>query len=210
MSVLVRLVLCVGLSFTGFSLAAPQSYTVQSGDTLSEIVQSHRVSLSEVITLNRFGTTNPTLKIGQKLLLPEGKAQNINPTTPPPSSKNALSRVRSTAYGYLGIRYRYGSTIPSNGLDCSGFTRNVMSQMGIQLPRTSQQQYGVGSPVSRGNLREGDLVFFGNSVRSIWHVGIYLGDGQFINANSYRGRVMVDNLGDSYWRNIYVGARRVI
>lgn len=116
--------------------------------------------------------------------------------------------IVNTAERYIGVPYVWGGST-SSGLDCSGLTSYVFAKNGITLPRVSGDQFNVGTGISFGNLRKGDLVFFsltGNGAVS--HVGIYIGGGRFINASSSRG-VVIYPLGP-YWRSVYVGARRVI
>ncbi|HVL38399.1 MAG TPA: LysM peptidoglycan-binding domain-containing protein, partial [Fimbriimonadaceae bacterium] len=97
--------------------------------------------------------------------------------------------ILDKAHSFRGIRYRYGGTSRS-GFDCSGFTTTVFKSQGVKLPRTSAAQSKVGQPVSKDNLRPGDLVFFRTrGGRSISHVGIYQGNGKFIHASSGGGRV---------------------
>ena len=117
-------------------------------------------------------------------------------------------RVVQSSYDYLGTPYVFGGTSPG-GFDCSGYVRYVFAQAGIYLPRTADAQYEVGYPVSMSELRAGDLVFFSTYEYGPSHVGIYLGDGSFINASSSRG-VAVDSLNSSYWGSCYIGARRVM
>lgn len=112
------------------------------------------------------------------------------------------------ALGYLGTRYRYGGS-SSRGFDCSGFTSYIYRQHGISLPHNSAAQYRVGKPVRRSELRPGDLVFFRTRGSRISHVGIYIGNGQFVHASSARGRVRVDTLNSGYYHQRYVGARRI-
>ena len=120
------------------------------------------------------------------------------------------NKVVSVGKSYLGVPYRYGGTTPS-GFDCSGFTSYVYKNVGIQLPRTAAQQYNVGTPVNKSALEQGDLVFFSGSKSSkISHVGIYIGDQQFISATTSRG-IKIDSINDPYyWGSKYVGAKRVI
>lgn len=130
-----------------------------------------------------------------------------SPTQIPTQSK--VDSILSTAKQYIGVKYQWGGTSPSTGFDCSGFVYYVFKQNGITLPRISRDQYTVGTYVSFENLRPGDLVFFsfaGNGV--VDHDGIYVGNGQFINASSSKG-VTIYSIGP-YWKSVYVGARRVI
>jgi cell wall-associated NlpC family hydrolase len=124
-------------------------------------------------------------------------------------ASGAASSLLGTAQAQLGIRYRWGGTSRS-GFDCSGFTTYVFRQHGKSLPRTSAAQSQHGQSVSRGELKKGDLVFFRTRGGSrVSHVGIYMGNGQFIHASSGSGRVRVNSLSDSYYAKRFAGARRV-
>ena len=117
-------------------------------------------------------------------------------------------RVISDSMNYLGVPYVFGGTTPS-GFDCSGYVRYVFANAGIYLPRTADAQYEVGYPVSTSELQAGDLVFFSTYEVGPSHVGIYLGDGDFINASSSQG-VSIASIYSSYWGSCYIGARRVM
>ncbi|MBM7608004.1 hypothetical protein JOD29_001248 [Lysinibacillus composti] len=120
-----------------------------------------------------------------------------------------ISELQSTAKQYLGVPYRYGGTSTNTGIDCSAYTRLVFSKLGYSLERTSRAQYTQGTPVSKKNLKAGDLVFFNTSGSGISHVGIYLGSGKFISATSSSG-VDIDNIDDRYyWGSRYIGAKRI-
>ncbi|WP_412028118.1 LysM peptidoglycan-binding domain-containing protein [Deinococcus yunweiensis] len=118
---------------------------------------------------------------------------------------------RSAALALLGTPYAYGGATRS-GTDCSGLVVQVFTPLGVILPRSSAAQALAGTAVGSGEWQPGDLVFFDTQGQGqISHVGIYLGDDTFIDANTYQGRVVIDRLlGDSYWAARYVGARRVL
>lgn len=118
-----------------------------------------------------------------------------------------VRKVLQTAMRFVGVPYVFGGNSP-DGFDCSGFTRYVYARYGIGLPRMADEQYDLGKPVSKSQLRPGDLVFFTTYAEGVSHVGIYLGEGKFISATSSRG-VAIDRLADGYWGPRYVGARRV-
>ena len=114
-----------------------------------------------------------------------------------PGSTGAEQRVVDEARKYLGVPYVWGGTDPKKGLDCSGFTKLVFGNLGIDLPRVSAQQATAGRPVaSLAEARPGDLVFFDYSSRpGIDHVGLYIGNGQMIAAPQPGESVKVQSVG---------------
>ena len=122
------------------------------------------------------------------------------------TSKIASELTRS-ALRFLGTPYVFGGTTP-NGFDCSAYVQHVFAMVGISLPRTADAQYDVGRPAV-GGPQPGDLVFFETYTYGPSHVGIYLGNGEFVHASSSHG-VMVSNLSESYWAARYIGAKRLI
>ena len=124
------------------------------------------------------------------------------------ASTATVRRLISSSFQYVGVPYWFGGTTP-RGFDCSGFTRYVFSQVGINLPRMADGQFSVGRPVSTEKLRPGDLVFFETYDPGPSHVGIFIGNSQFISATSSRGVVVADLFG-YYWGERYIGARRVM
>jgi cell wall-associated NlpC family hydrolase len=120
-----------------------------------------------------------------------------------------IEKVIKTASSYIGVPYVWGGTSPS-GFDCSGFTHYSMLANGVVIPRTAALQYGVGIPVAKNKLQRGDLVFFSTYTSGASHVGIYLGNGQFIQASSGAGKVLISQLSNVYYSQHYYGAKRVI
>lgn len=118
------------------------------------------------------------------------------------------SRIVEYSKNFIGTPYVYGGSSPA-GFDCSGFTGYVYKQFGVSLPRSSASQASVGTPVSRGNLLPGDLVFF-NTYGGISHVGIYVGGDNFIHATVPGDVVKISSLNTGYYSSRYVTARRVI
>lgn len=126
----------------------------------------------------------------------------------PSAEASTQSDVVSIAKNYIGVPYKWGGT-SSSGFDCSGFVQYVFKKAGIDLPRTSGQQFQVGKPVSQSQLSQGDIVFFHTYKSGPSHVGIYVGDGKFIQASSDGVMISLVN-GPYYWGARYYGAKRVI
>lgn len=114
--------------------------------------------------------------------------------------------LTKSALRFLGTPYVFGGTTAS-GFDCSGYVQHVFAMLGIHLPRTADAQYDVGKRVV-GSLRPGDLVFFQTYTAGVSHVGIYIGNDNFVNASDHG--VMVSSLSEAYWANRYVGAKRLL
>lgn len=129
---------------------------------------------------------------------------------PAPSTSGGATGVVETALRYLGCPYVFGGT-SRDGVDCSGLVYAVYREHGIGLPRDSVSMWGVGSQVSRGNLRPGDIVFFRDTYKAgISHVGIYIGGNQFVHAANPGRGVVVSSLDEDYYASRYVGANRVM
>lgn len=101
-----------------------------------------------------------------------------SPTPAPNVSSEKAQEILNEAYQHIGTPYAWGGTTP-NGFDCSGFTQYVFKKAGIKLPRTAKEQQSMGVSIPLSNLQPGDLVFMGNPA---YHVGIYVGNGQYIHA----------------------------
>jgi len=154
--------------------------------------------------------------LGALLCSPLARADE--PIVVPPSPQvSFVDRATATAQDaidqamdLLGIRYRRGGTSPEAGFDCSGFVSHVFREgLGLVLPRSSREMSKSGQEISKDELKPGDLVFFNTMRKAFSHVGIYLGDNQFVHAPRSGGRVRIEDLRESYWVKRFNGARRV-
>lgn len=118
--------------------------------------------------------------------------------------------IADYALQFLGYRYVYGGSSPS-GFDCSGFTSYVYKHFGYSLYRSASDQLKNGVAVSRGELQPGDLVLFRkNTSRPASHVGIYIGNNQFIHASTSKVGVIISRMSDAYYTTGFVGGRRIV
>ena len=119
-------------------------------------------------------------------------------------------RLARSAMSYRGAPYRFGGQSFRTGFDCSGLVQAVCAKWGIYLPRAANAQFSMGKPVGRDDLQPGDLVFFANTYKAgISHVGIFIGDGEFIHACGGGKGVIVTKMEDDYHKKHYAGARRL-
>lgn len=116
--------------------------------------------------------------------------------------------IVQTAFRFRGIPYKWGGVSPAEGMDCSAFVRACFALHGINLPRTSREQFQVGIPVRPQELQPGDRLYFAVKGGAIDHTGIYIGNGSFIHSSASRGGVAVDSLMDPKYAKSFVGARR--
>ena len=122
---------------------------------------------------------------------------------------SASSELAQAALNYLGVRYRFGGTSPSNGFDCSGLIHYIANKhLGMDIPRVAASQARIGTAVSRSELQPGDLVFFNTRGARNSHVGVYLGNNEFVHAPRTGAVVRVEKI-SSYWDKRWNGARRL-
>lgn len=118
------------------------------------------------------------------------------------------SEIVRTAERFIGVPYKWGGESTVAGFDCSGLTMVVYQLNGLELPRTSSEQWRAGRPVADGDLQAGDLVFFATrGGKRVSHVGIYTGGDLFLHAPSRGGRIEKADLTSDYFRARYLGAR---
>jgi gamma-D-glutamyl-L-lysine dipeptidyl-peptidase len=151
-----------------------------------------------------------------ELRLPNGEtgfvqAGDVKPVDPASARRRgSRDEIVATARRFAGAPYLWGG-MTVHGIDCSGLVSRVYHANGIELPRDADQQFADpnADAVAREKLEPGDLLFFGDDEKSISHVGLYLGDGRFINATTHQvPSVHEDRLDDPHWSAIYQGARR--
>ena len=206
-------------------------YIVKSGDTLSGLSVRTGVSVEEIKQLNHLQSSR--LQIGQKLLLKkqvfsledgeemgdgdqgvEAPTANVGeePATSESLEKWASSEERNlfvrVARTFLGVPYRLGGAT-MRGIDCSAFVKKVYEVFGVALPRTAREQSCVGRPIGKDELEEGDLVFFQTQRARRTHVGIYIGNGEFVHASSWNKEVKVDHLDKPYFHQRFLRGVRV-
>lgn len=229
------LIIAFMLFFITENASASTLYEVKKGDSLTKIAQLHKVTVADLRTWNKL--TKDNIYIKQKLVVqkpatvksttnitPEKKAPVAaapvkNPTvvTPAPVIPAPLA-VSGEGHAYYpliidfakrleGIPYLYaGNTMA--GFDCSGFIYFLHNQAGVKMERKSSESYYLDSTVIT-NPVPGDLVFFQNTYKEgISHMGIYLGDNQFIHAGS-KG-VEITKLDNVYWKEHFVSFNRFV
>ncbi len=116
-----------------------------------------------------------------------------------------------TAKDFIGVPYLWGGVSVDKGFDCSGLTMTVYQLNGLDMPRHSATQFDAGDPIKLSELQQGDLVFFATRGRGkVSHVGIYIGDGQFIHAPKRGKKICIDSLSNEYFEKRFVGAKNYL
>jgi len=129
-------------------------------------------------------------------------AENDTVFAPPPTHSNVVGYALSQ----IGVPYVWGGATPGVGFDCSGLVMWSYAQVGVSLPHSSYAMWGYGVPVSRDQLQPGDIVFFDG----LGHVGLYIGNDQFVEAPHTGTVVSISSLDSSWYAATYVGARRIL
>ena len=128
-----------------------------------------------------------------------------------PEYKSAILKMLAEVFKRLkNTPYVFGGGNPKYGLDCSSFTMYVYRKLRINLPRTARAQFNIGVPVSKRELKVGDLVFFRTYARFPSHVGIYIGNGKFVHFSSMFHGLAISSLDSRYFKRRYIGAKRVL
>jgi LysM repeat protein len=190
----------------------PQTEVRSDGDTTMVILKGLLPPEGERAGYLLVGDTLKVLK--RQLKAPRDTAGAVFGRPPIPLFYRSVpaQEIADYALTLLGTPYHYGGTTEQGGFDCSGFVRHVFSNFKIDLPHSSREQYSLGRAVFKGDLVIGDLLFFTSPGRSkgVGHVGIYIGDGQFIHASSgKKKKIIISALDSTYYAKRYVGARRL-
>lgn len=152
----------------------------------------------------------------------QAQTTNKNTSDPDNLAKDYFSQIMGIAvsatsniklyqfvYDWLGTPYRFGGDT-EKGIDCSGFAYQLYDKVfNTVIGNNSRNIFSMVNPVSKEELKEGDLVFFKIKSKSISHVGVYLGNDKFAHASSSRG-VMISNLNEAYWKRYYYKGGRLI
>jgi peptidoglycan endopeptidase LytE len=212
-------------------------YVVKKGDTLRSVAEDAGISVKELRAMNQ--GCPKKLKRGQRLVVPKrevpgdmdelGDADDAASSTEVAEKEGeeekkavdaqALGRWRSAderrlfvrmTRTFLGVPYRLGGST-MKGIDCSAFVKRLYEIFDIQLPRTARDQARIGKRVTKDQLEEGDLVFFKTRSRRVTgHVGIYIGNNEFIHASGKNRGTKLDSLESDYYSKRFVRGVRVL
>ncbi len=145
-------------------------------------------------------SSSPDIRPGMLANIPIGKKVDLN------NSSTVKNKLYSQYKNWKGVKYKMGG-LSKSGVDCSGFVyATFRSQLGINIPRSTELQISTGKPIDKNKLKPGDLVFFKTKTK-VRHVGIYLENNNFLHASTSRG-VMISKLDNVYWKSKYWKSRR--
>jgi peptidoglycan endopeptidase LytE len=207
----------------------PKTHKVKKGESLATIAEKYDLALNDLKELNDL--KGKRVKTGQVLRLrleeddddfgsEQGEDEGVwtarqNDITAYVQGSGFLAGEKSrelvarAAKSFLGFRYtRGGSSV--NGMDCSSYVQRVYRIFGVDLPSTAREQFQIGYGVARNALKVGDLVFFKRTqARQPTHVGIYLGDNQFIHTSLKKKQVEIESTESGYFKARFMGAKRI-
>jgi LysM repeat protein len=198
------------------------AYIVKKGDSLWRIAQRFDLDIDELFEINNLDTD--VLKPGQTILLRyQEEPQNLNSSQAPdmnhiedgiveaPETDEYTLKEKLVMFAkkFIDIPYRFGGK-SFLGIDCSAFVQKVYEFIGIKLPRSAREQFSHGKSIDKDKLSIGDLVFFRTYASFPSHVGIYLGNNEFIHSSSKLKKVTIDNLDTPYYLKRFIGAKRLI
>ncbi len=139
----------------------------------------------------------------------KGSAKSSSGSSGSTSTESLGQKIANYAKTFVGYPYVYGGSSPSTGFDCSGFVQYIYKQFGISLNRTATAQLKNGYSVSYGNMKPGDIIYFGYGSTAT-HVGIYIGNGKFVHAENWGTGVVITSLSQSYYADSYLCTHRIV
>ena len=188
-----RLAAFTALAVSALLAGCATTDQASSGTSLRSTYQAQATAdpLGAYLAMNEFGSSYSTSRGYDK----------------PAASPRAMA---STALQHLGVKYKFGGDEPNTGFDCSGLVIYAAEKsLGLKLPRRAAEIAQQGTPIEKSELKKGDLVFFNTLGHRFSHVGIYLGDNQFVHAPRAGSVVRVEDMTIAYWQKRYNGARRL-
>ena len=189
----------------GYGTIKGTTVRLRAGASTDSAILTH---LNTGNTVNIIGITGPWYQVSYNGVVGYIHSDYITLNLNAPAV-GAESDIVSMGKKYLGVPYVWAGTSPS-GFDCSGFVYYVFKECGFAINRTAASINSNGTFVQKSDLRPGDVICFTDGSYSyIGHVGIYIGDGQFIHASSGNGAVVISALSESYYTNHYYSARRI-
>ncbi|MCL6632386.1 MAG: C40 family peptidase [Alicyclobacillus herbarius] len=201
-----------GLDWQKLRQAQLQNQISSTKDEINALKQeAQRTAAEAAVTATATATTTTSTPHHQSS--DGGNGSSSQPSQPAPPSQPLVSGNGSDiavyAESFTDYPYVWGAAGP-NAFDCSGLVMYVYHRFGISMPHSSYAQFGMGEPVAKSNLQPGDLVFFSTDGAGASHVGIYIGDGNMVSAQSPRSGVKIANIFSGYWASYYIGARRIV
>ena len=209
--------------------ASPRrEHVVGKGDTLGSIAGKYGTTITSIRNENNI--EGNTVTVGQVLVIPtipgqetayvavadkstiqsNGSARAASESGEVKNGRFSKESIIQVAKKYLGTPYKFGGNDLITGIDCSGYVKKVFSRFNVNLPRTARDiYYRSGESVKKSELDTGDLVFFTTYAKFPSHVGIYIGNDEFIHASSASRKVTIDSINKQYYRKRYIGAKRV-
>jgi peptidoglycan DL-endopeptidase LytE len=193
-------------------------YKTKKGDTLDKIAAKFNVDVDDLLEANGL-TGRKKVSPGKIVLVPkiveEKEEEFVSLTNRSLKSWNSTDEkymLVKVAKSFMGAPYKYGGE-SVRGLDCSAFVKKIYDIFDVQLPRSAREQFLTGMKITKDDLAVGDLVFFRTKryLKYPTHVGIFIGDGNFIHSSSGHNKmgVKVDSLQSDFYSRTYIGAVRV-
>jgi len=191
-------------------------YRPKKGDTLAKIASKFNLDKEDILESNNItGKKLPKVILIPKIIEVNDSEELVelsNKPLKPWRNNDERYMLVKVAKGFMGAPYKYGGE-SVRGLDCSAFVKKIYDIFDVQLPRSAREQFNVGYKIAKDELAVGDLVFFKTKryVKYPTHVGIYIGDGNFIHSSSARNKlgVKVDALSSDFYSKAFIGATRI-